>query len=35
LVIRFADRIIAAGLTAFLPVPFGKPGRPATSGYAL
>ena len=35
LVIRFADRIVAAGMTVFLPVLFGEPGRPVTSGYAL
>ena len=27
-VIRFADRIVAAGMTVFLPVLFGEPGRP-------
>ena len=32
LVIRFADRIVAAGMTVFLPVLFGEPGRPVTSG---
>ena len=35
LMIRFADRIVAAGMTVFLPVLFGQPGRPVTSGYAL
>ena len=35
LVIRFADRIVAAGMTVFLPVLFGEPGRPVTSAYAL
>ena len=35
LVIRFADRIVAAGMTVFLPVLFGEPGRPVTTGYAL
>ena len=35
LVIRFADRIVAAGMTAFLPVLIGEPGRPASSAYAL
>jgi dienelactone hydrolase len=35
LVIRFADRIAADGMTLFLPVLFGEPGRPATSFYAL
>ena len=35
LVIRFADRIVAAGMTVFPPALFGEPGRPVTSGYAL
>jgi dienelactone hydrolase len=35
LVIRFADRVVAAGMTVFLPVLFGEPGRPVTSGYVL
>jgi dienelactone hydrolase len=35
LVIRFADRVAAAGLTAFLPSLFGEPGRPASIGYAI
>ena len=30
LVVRFADRITEAGMTVFLPVLFGVPGRPAT-----
>jgi dienelactone hydrolase len=29
LVVRFADRVAAAGMTVFLPVLFGVPGRPA------
>lgn len=29
-VVRFADRVAAAGMTVFLPVLFGVPGRPAT-----
>jgi len=33
LVIRFADRLAAAGLTVFLPSLLGEPGRPATRGY--
>jgi dienelactone hydrolase len=33
LVIRFADRVIEAGMTAYLPSLFGQPGRPATTGY--
>jgi dienelactone hydrolase len=35
LVVRFADRIVAAGMTVFLRVLFGGPGRPATTGYVL
>lgn len=35
LVIRFADRVAAAGLTAYCPSLFGEPGRPASTGYAL
>jgi dienelactone hydrolase len=35
LVIRFADRVAAAGMTVFCPSLFGEPGRPATLGYAL
>jgi dienelactone hydrolase len=34
-VIRFADRVAAAGMTVFCPSLFGDPGRPATLGYAL
>ncbi len=33
-VIRFADRVAAAGMTVFCPSLFGKPGKPATKGYA-
>jgi dienelactone hydrolase len=33
LVIRFADRVAAAGMTVFLPSLFGEPGRPVTNGY--
>jgi len=29
-VVRFADRVAAAGMTVFLPVLFGVPGRPAS-----
>jgi dienelactone hydrolase len=35
LVIRFADRVAEAGMTVFMPVLFGDPGREATRGYAL
>ena len=34
-VIRFADRVAAAGMTVFLPSLFGDPGRPVTLGYVL
>ena len=34
LVIRFADRVAAAGMTVFLPSLFGTPGKPVTIGYA-
>lgn len=33
LVIRFADRVAAAGMTVFLPTLFGDPGRPVTIPY--
>jgi dienelactone hydrolase len=33
LVIRFADRVAAAGMTVFLPSLFGEPGRPASKSY--
>lgn len=35
LVIRFADRVAAAGMTVFCPSLFGDPGREASMGYAL
>lgn len=35
LVIRFADKVAAAGMTVFCPSLFGTPGRPASRGYAL
>jgi dienelactone hydrolase len=35
LVIRFADRIAAAGMTVYLPALFGEPGRPVSPGYAF
>src|SRR3954469_5268584 len=35
LVIRFADRVAAAGMTVFLPSLFGTPGKPVTMGYTL
>lgn len=33
LVLRFADRVVAAGHTVFLPSLMGQPGREAASGY--
>jgi dienelactone hydrolase len=35
LVIRFADRVAAAGMTVFCPSLFGEPGRPVTRFYAV
>lgn len=35
LVIRFADRVAAAGMTVFCPSLFGEPGRPVSRGYAM
>ena len=35
MVVRFADRVAAAGMTAFCPSFFGKPGKPAGRAYAL
>ncbi|MDE3115141.1 MAG: dienelactone hydrolase family protein [Pseudomonadota bacterium] len=35
LVIRFADRVAAAGMTVFLPSLFGVAGKPVSTGYAL
>jgi dienelactone hydrolase len=35
LVIRFADRVAAAGMTVFCPDLFGQAGRPVSRGYAL
>jgi dienelactone hydrolase len=35
LVIRFADRIAAAGMTVFCPSLFGEPGREVTAGYSV
>lgn len=34
-VVEFADRLVAAGLTVFMPSLFGTPGRPLSKGYAL
>ena len=34
-VIRFADHVAAAGMTVYMPSLFGKPGKPATVGYAM
>ena len=35
LVVRFADRVVDAGMTAYLPTLFGKPGKPVSMGYAV
>ena len=35
LVIRFADRVAAAGMTVYLPSLFGEPERPVSSGYVM
>jgi dienelactone hydrolase len=35
LVIRFANRIVAAGMTAVMPSLFGQPGKTVTIGYAV
>ena len=35
LVVRFADRVAAAGMTVFLPSLFGTAGKPVSVGYAL
>lgn len=35
LVIRFADRVAAAGMTVFCPSLFGAPGKPVSRGYAM
>jgi dienelactone hydrolase len=35
LVLRFADRVAAAGMTVFCPSLFGEPGRRAGRGYVL
>src|SRR3954466_12851742 len=34
LVLRFASRVAAAGMTVFCPVLFGEPGRPVSLSYA-
>ncbi|HEY8573446.1 dienelactone hydrolase family protein [Phenylobacterium sp.] len=35
LVVRFADRVAAAGMTVYCPSLFGTPGKPVSRGYAL
>jgi len=35
LVVAYADRAAAAGMTVFLPSLFGSPGKPVSNGYAL
>jgi dienelactone hydrolase len=35
LVIRFADRVVAAGMTVYMPSLFGAPGREVSANYAI
>ncbi|GGE05366.1 hypothetical protein GCM10011529_09700 [Polymorphobacter glacialis] len=35
LVVDFADRLVAAGMTVFMPSLFGTPGKPMSKGYAV
>ena len=35
LVVDFADRIVAAGMSAWCPSLFGEPGKPVSQGYML
>jgi dienelactone hydrolase len=35
LVVSFADRVAAAGMTVFLPSLFGEPGKPVSRSYAV
>lgn len=35
LVVRFADRVVDAGMTVYCPSFFGTPGKPASRAYAL
>lgn len=35
LVVDYADRVAAAGMTVFLPSLFGKPGKPVSNGYVI
>jgi dienelactone hydrolase len=35
LVVDFADRLVARGMTVFMPSLFGTPGKPVSKGYAL
>jgi dienelactone hydrolase len=35
LVVRFADRVAAAGMTVYLPSLFGAPGKTVSAGYAI
>ena len=35
LVVRFADHVVEAGMTVFLPSLFGRPGKEVSMGYAL
>jgi dienelactone hydrolase len=35
LVVRFAERVVAAGMTVLMPSLFGTPGREVSTGYAM
>lgn len=35
LVVRFADRVVEAGMSVFLPSLFGQPGKPVSPAYAV
>jgi dienelactone hydrolase len=35
LVVRFADRVAAAGMTVYMPSLFGTPGKTVSTGYAM
>ena len=35
LVVTFADRLVAAGMTVFMPSLFGTPGKPVSTGYGV
>jgi len=35
LVVEYGERVVAAGMTVFMPSLFGTPGKPMSTGYAL